>query len=71
MSWRVTEQAYWIEANGAASAEMARLIQSVLISLGDEGAIAVSEEGGGPVEINSVSSWVLPDEEARGVHDVA
>lgn len=60
MSRRVTEQACWIGANGAASEETAQLIQSVLISLGDEGAITVSEEGGAPVEINSVSSRVLP-----------
>lgn len=65
MSERVTEQAYWIGANGADNEEMAQLIQSALMSLGDWGTITVREEGGGKVVIGPVSTLVLPDEEAE------
>lgn len=34
MSQRVTEQTYWIVANGADTEEMAQVIQSALISPG-------------------------------------
>lgn len=65
ISEHVTEQAYWIGANGADTEEMAQLIQSALISPGDWGAITVREDGGGKVVIGPVSSLMLPDEEAE------
>lgn len=65
MSQRVTELTYWIVANGADTEEMARIIQSALISLGDCGTIIVREKGSGKVVIGSVDSLVLPDGEAE------
>ncbi|WP_156454015.1 hypothetical protein [Methylobacterium sp. CCH5-D2] len=65
MSQRVTEQTYWIVANGADTEEVAQIIQSALISLGDCGTITVREKGSGKVVIGSVNSLVLPDGKAE------
>lgn len=65
MNQRVTELTYWIVANGADTEEMAQIIQSALISLGDCGTITVREKGSDKVVIGSVDSLVLPDGKAE------
>ena len=67
MTERMTDQAHWIEANGADDPETAELIQATVGMSGVCGSITIYRTGQGKSVISPVSTLVLPDVEAEMV----